>query len=294
MLEPREAIDRLRAAYGGPDGHRTLHAKGRFYAGTFTATPAAAPICRASHLDGTPRPVLLRWSTASGNVRTHDKAPDIRGMAVKFTGDDGRPFDLLGQTAPAFPTRDPAVFVQLAEAARNQKTFPLWLLRHPRLVPNVVRSTSGLKAHDSFAEPGYHPLHAYGWVDAEGRRTWVRYDFRPTATPADRLEEAFTGRDRLAAEMAARLALGPVTHEVWVQVAGDGHDPEDVTTAWKGAREVLVGILVVTREVDDPEAGGSPTVFDPTRTVDGIELSDDPILLYRRAAYTESVSRRTR
>ena len=37
----------------------------------------------------------------------------------------------------------------------------------------------------------------------------------------------------------------------------------------------------------------TPTVFDPTRVVDGIELSDDPILRYRPGAYSESVSRRT-
>jgi catalase len=53
---------------------------------------------------------------------------------------------------------------------------------------------------------------------------------------------------------------------------------------------------VVTAPVEDPEGGpmtGTPTVFDPTRVVDGIELSDDPILRYRPDAYTESVSRRT-
>ncbi len=32
-------------------------------------------------------------------------------------------------------------------------------------------------------------------------------------------------------------------------------------------------------------------VFDPTRVVDGIELSDDPILRYRPAAYSESINR---
>jgi len=293
VLDPREAIDRLRAAFGGPGGHRTLHAKGRFYAGTFTASPEAATLCRASHLDGASRPVLVRWSTASGNARTHDTAPDIRGIAVKFSGDDGQPFDLLGQTAPAFPTQDPAEFVRMAEASVKLATFPLWLLRHPRLLPSMTSALRGFRPHHSFAETGYYPLHAYGWLDAEGRRTWVRYVLRPTATKADRLEETFSGRDRLAAEIAARLARSPVTHEVWVQVAGEGHDPDDVTTPWKGAREVLAGRIEVTAEADDPETGGAPTVFDPTRTVDGIELSADPILLYRRDAYTESVRRRT-
>ena len=293
MLDPSEAIDRLRKAFGGPPGYRTLHAKGRFYTGTFTATPEAAALSRASHLDGTARPVLVRWSTASGNGRTRDTTPDIRGMAVKFTGDDGQPFDLLGQTSPSFPTRDPELFVRLAEASVKPLTIPLFALRHLQLVPAMVSGLKGAKAHHSFAEAAFYPLHAYGWLDAEDRRTWVRYVFRPTATPDDRLSDTFTGRDRLAEEIAARLAVGPVVHEVWVQVADEGHDPDDVTTAWKGAREVLAGRIEVTSETEDPEAGGSPTVFDPTRTIDGIELSNDPILLYRRGAYSESVSRRT-
>ena len=34
-------------------------------------------------------------------------------------------------------------------------------------------------------------------------------------------------------------------------------------------------------------------VFDPVRVVDGIELSDDPILRFRPDAYAESVQRRS-
>ena len=83
---------------------------------------------------------------------------------------------------------------------------------------------------------------------------------------------------------------------MWVQVAGEGHDPHRATSVWSGARELLAGRIVVTAPLDDPEGGpmtSSPTVFDPTRVVPGIELSDDPILQYRRGAYSESVSRRT-
>ncbi len=292
-MEPEEAIDRLRAAFGGPPGHRTLHAKGRFYSGTFTATPEAAVLCRAGHLDGRTRPVLVRWSSASGNARTKDPTPDVRGMAVKLAGDDGQPFDLLGQTSPSFPTQDPAEFVRIAEATVRPATLPLFLLRHPRLVPALLAGLRGVKPHHSFAETAFYPLHAYGWTDHDGRLTWVRYRFLPTATEADRLPEKFEGGDRLAEEMAARLARGPVVHEVWVELAGKGHDPDDVTTAWKGARRLLAGRLEVTAEAEDPETGGTPTVFDPTRAVDGISLPNDPILLYRRGAYTESVRRRT-
>jgi catalase len=294
VLSPERAIDRLRAAFGGPDGYRTLHSKGRFYAGTFTATPEATALCRAGHLDGAPHEVTVRWSNAAG-ARRADAKPDIRGMAVKFRLPDGSATDLLGQTSPRFPTDDPEVFVQLTEASEKPYLLPLFLARHPGVLPAAVASSraQAVGSPKSFAEVTFYPIHAYGWLAEDSARTWVRYIFRPVATRADRLDREFSGPDLLADEMAARLERGPVTHEMWVQVAGAGHDPHRATSVWKGCRELLAGRIEVTAELPDPEAGGAPTVFDPGRAVDGIELSDDPILRYRPAAYSESVARRT-
>jgi len=296
VLTPERAIERLRAAFGGPSGYRTLHAKGRFYSGTFTATPEATALCRAGHLDGAPHEVTVRWSNAGGRPRADGK-PDIRGMAVKFHLPDGSATDLLGQTSPRFPTDDPEVFVALTEASEKPLTLPLFLARHPGVLPTVLASfrSGAIGSPTSFAEVTFYPIHAYGWLDAEGRRTWVRYVFRPTATRADRVDREFSGPERLTEELAARLERGPVTHEVWVQLAGTGHDPHRATSVWSGARELLAGRVVVTAEVPDPEGGpatSTPVVFDPGRVVDGLELSDDPILRYRPGAYSESVSRR--
>ena len=296
---PQQAIDRLRAAFSGPPGHRTLHAKGRFYTGTFTATPEATALCRAGHFDGQPHEVTVRWSNAAGNAKRPDTKPDIRGMAVKFRLPDGSATDLLGQTSPRFPTDDPEVFVALTEATEKPLRLPLFLALHPGVLPSIVASVraKAISPPLSFAEVTFYPIHAYGWLDADGARTWVRYIFRATATKADRLDVTFAGRDRLGEELAARLQRGPVTHEVWVQVAGAGHDPHRASSFWSGARELLAGRIVVTAPVDDPEGGSmssTPTVFDPSRVVDGIELSDDPILRYRPGAYSESVSRRTK
>ena len=295
MLDPVRATDRLRAAFGGPDGYRTLHAKGAFYTGTFTATPEAARMCRAGHFDGEPHPVTVRWSNAGGNARVPDPEPDIRGMAVKFHLPDGAATDLLGQTSPRFPTDDPEVFVALTEASRRPLTLPLFLARHPFTAGSIVAGARANAAGSprTFAEVTFYPIHAYGWRASDGTRTWVRYIFRPVATKADRLDATFEGRDRLREEMTARLARGPVTHDVWVLVAGEGHDPHRATSVWRGCRELLAGRIVVDAELSDPEAAGTPTVFDPTRVVDGIELSNDPILRYRPAAYSESVARRS-
>jgi catalase len=292
-LDPEVAIDRLARVYAGPHGARTLHAKGRFYSGTFTASPEAAELCRAAHLQGAPVPVTVRWSNAGGHPRGSDKAPDVRGMAVKLHTGAGDT-DLLGQTAPRFPVRDAEAFVQLAESGGKPWLLPLFVARHPSAAPALLanlRARTLVPPH-SFAEATYYPIHAYGWLAPDGALSWVRYVLRPLAAPHDRLPDEHAGRDRLGDEMVARLERGPVRFDLRVTVAADGDDPHDPMSVWKGARELSAGIVEVTDVVDDPEAGGGPVVFDPVRVVEGITLSDDPILHYRPRAYSVSVERR--
>lgn len=293
MLDPREAIDRLTAAYRGPHpGHRTLHSRGTFYEGTFTASPAATELCRAAVFSGEPVPVLVRWSNGAGSPRIPDKSPDVRGMAVKFRSEAGDT-DLLGQTAPRFPVRDPETFVSMTEATGRAATFPLWVARHPgsfsALLANV--RAKAIVSPFSYAEKTYYPIHAYGWIAADGTRRWVRYELQPRE--GRRPSGSFEGFDRLRQEIVARLADGPVRYDLHVTVAADGDDPHDPMSVWKGSRQLDAGVVEVTAPVDDPEETGGPVVFDPTRVVDGIELSDDPILRFRPRAYSESVARRT-
>ena len=75
----------------------------------------------------------------------------------------------------------------------------------------------------------------------------------------------------------------------------EAEDPlDDPTAAWPEDREqVVVGRLELTGPEQEREQGGDVLVFDPTRVVDGIELSEDPILRFRRRAYAVSVERRS-
>lgn len=292
-LDPEVAIDRLAKVYAGPHGARTLHAKGRFYSGTFTASPEAAELCRAAHLQGEPVPVTVRWSNAGGHPRGSDKAPDVRGMAVKLHTGAGDT-DLLGQTAPRFPVRTPEAFIELTEAGRKPYLLPIFMARQPSSVPALLanlRARTLVPPH-SYAEATYFPIHAYGWLSTDGSRTWVRYVLRPLATPADRVGASFDGRDRLFDEMEARLARGPVRFDLRVTVAAEDDDPHDPMSVWKSTQVIDAGTLEVTAADPARETGGELIVFDPSRIVDGIELSDDPLLHYRPLAYSESASRR--
>jgi catalase len=290
--DPERALDRINSVFGRHDGNRTLHAKGAFYAGTFTATPRAAELCRAAHLQGEPVPVWVRWSNGAGKPRSNDKAPDVRGMAVSFRLPGGAT-DLLGQTAPRFPVRSPEAFLQLVEATGNPLKLPLFLARHPEAIPTIVANARAraLVSPYSYAEVAYYPIHAYKWVAADGTETWVRYQLTPHGGADQRPAGRFEGRDRLREEILARLAVHPVRYTLHVQPAGPHDDPHDPMSVWKGEL-VDAGTIEVTGPDPEREQGGEVVVFDPTRVVDGIELSDDPILRYRPAAYSASVARR--
>ena len=295
MLDPVQAIDRIVAAQRGPHGGtRALHAKGQFYSGTFNASPEATAICRARHLSGEDIPVLVRWSNGSGRPDVDDSRPFVRGMAVSFVLPDGTSTDLLGQTVPRFPVSTPEDFVRLTEVARDRKELARFLATRPRTALALAANAraKALTPPESYAEATYYPIHAYLWSSRAGVGTWVRYRLVPKATPADRPPGRFTGPDRLREEMAARLARGPVRYDLVVTVAGPKDKPHDPMSVWRGSRDFVAGWFEITRPEEDREAQGDLVVFDPTRVVEGIELSEDPILRYRPSAYAVSIERR--
>ena len=295
MLDPEEAIDRLAAATKAPPGHRVLHAKGLFFSGTFNATPDATAICSAAHLSGETIPILVRWSHGSGRPDSNDATPFVRGMAVSFVLPDGSSTDILGQTVPRFPVRTPEDFIRLAEVSRDKKALAAFLATRPRTALALAANAraKALGPPRSYAEATYYPVHAYRWVSISGAGTWVRYRLEPEATPQERPPGKFSGRDRLSEEILARVALAPVRFKLMVTVGGSKDDPNNPMAVWKGSREFNGGWLTVTTPEADAEAEGDTVVFDPTRLVPGIQLSDDPILRYRPKAYAVSITRRT-
>jgi catalase len=66
-LTPEQAIDSINQVYGRHAGRRALHAKGILCTGTFTATPEAARLTRAAHMQGGVTPATIRFSNGSGN-----------------------------------------------------------------------------------------------------------------------------------------------------------------------------------------------------------------------------------
>ena len=298
----REAVDLLHETYGEHKGHRAVHAKGTVCRGTFTATPDAARLTRAAHMQGRPVEVTTRFSNGSGNPSNPDFLQDGRGMATKFYLPDGSRTDIVALNLPCFFVRTPEDFVAFTRASKrlpviNQPgpRFALYLATHREALP-AVRAFLALKPPASYACQRYNGLHAFRWVDAEGGERYVRYGWLPEAGEAtiSTGEAKEAGPDYLAHELVERLGREPIRFNLRVQLAGEGDRVADPTAKWPDDREtVTVGALELTELETGRDTGDDVLVFDPTRATDGIELTDDPIPAFRSQAYSVSVERRT-
>ncbi len=293
-----QLVGAANAIYGSHPHRRALHAKGTWCEGSFTATPEAAKLSRAAHFQGEPVPALIRFSNGSGDPESHDAGREARGMAVKLRPAGGDETDILGTTNPAFVTRTADEFLELLRLRRpdpetgqpDMEKLGAFLAAHPESQP-AIQATIGVEPPASRVQLIYRSPHSFKLVNAAGEGTWVRYRLQPEAgeahIPDDEARER--GRDYLHEELAERLRNGPAGFELLFQIPAEGDPLDDPTAIWPEDRELVVaGRLEITEIVDDPESGDHIEVFDPTRIVDGIELSDDPVLHARPRAYSVS------
>jgi catalase len=301
VVTPEQAVDAAQGAFGRHAGFRALHARGILCSGRFVPSGAAAELSTAAFLSGEPVPATFRFSNGSGNPKLPDFAPDLRGMAVKLYLDDGSRADIVAVNAPVFSSPTPEGFVDLlrAQAAGPAAVLklPMVISRHPRLLRAFPHLAGAMRPVASYAQVTYYGQHAFRWIDAGGTVRHVRYTLRPAAGEA-RISLAAArraGREYLQEELRARLSGGGVLRfALEVQVAEADDPVDDPSRAWPATRRrVTAGHFEVTGPDTERETGDDVLVFDPTRVIPGIELSDDPVLRFRSAAYRESVSRRT-
>ena len=297
-----QIVDAVHDVFGAHPRTRALHAKGTWCEGTFTASEEAGRLSRAAHFAGDPIPALVRFSNASGDPESHDAERDGRGMAVKLRPQGAGETDILATMTPAFVSRTPEDFLELMTLRKpdpetgqpDMESLGAYLGEHPESLPSI-QGVLAVEPPASFTTINFYAPHAFRLVDADGNGAWVRYRWRPEGDeerlPDD--EARARGPDYLREELAERLGRGPAVFELLFQMAGEGDPLDDPTVIWPEERELVpAGRLEITAVVDDPEADGELVVFDPTRVIDGIELSDDPVLHARPKAYSVSIERR--
>jgi catalase len=288
--------------YGVHAGRRTVHAKGVWCEGAFTATPEGTARCRAAALDGSGVRALVRYSSASGDPEAHDAQRSGGGMSVKLRPEGGDEWDIVTTGASVFVARTPEDFLELLRLRKpdpetgrpDPEAIGEYLARHPEAQLSI-QSTLGAEPPVSLATVPFRSPHAFKLIARDGSETWVRWRWEPEAgeerQPDD--EARAKGRDYLAEELEQRLRSGPAYFALTFQLAREGDSLTDPTELWPAERETIVaGRLEISAVIDDPEGDGHIEVFDPMRLPDGIEPSDDPILRMRPKAYSVSAYRR--
>ncbi len=298
-LDARSAVDSIVSVFGRHPGFRALHAKGTLLKGTFTPLPEAVELTSAPHFQGGPLHATFRFSNGSGNPAHPDYAPDPRGLAAKIYLEDGGRTDIVCVSSPRFPVKTPEGFIELVAAQGAGPLaavkMPLVFARHPEALRNLPALAPTLRPPASYAVIPYYGIHAFKWIDSHGGERWVRYQLLPQAPHVGIAPWSArrSGPDYLQDELRARLATAPIAFTLEVQIAIPGDPIDDPSAAWPKLRRVVpVARYEITDLETDRETGGDVLVFDPTRVTEGIELSDDPVLRFRHAAYSESVARR--
>lgn len=281
--------------------HRALHAVGSVFRGHFLATSEAKGITRAVHLQGEPVPVTVRFSLGKGNPDGPTK--QTVGMATKFYLADGRVTDLVMLNAPTFIVRTPDELVGLAAAIGplnetgkpDMQALGVFLATHPATAA-ALQLRNSMLAPVSFASTHFHAVHAFRFVDEAGRATHAKYHWLPDAGVAEQLLEEFQQHadDHLFEDMKSRIAAAPVRYSLVLEIAEDGDPLDDPTQLWPSdRRRVIIGHLELTAATSAEAIGDPILLHDPTRIVDGIELTDDAIVQARRGTYELSAAQRT-
>jgi catalase len=296
-----QTIDAMNKLWGRHPGVRANHAKGVVTEGSFTPSPEAAKISKASLFQGPAVPVTIRFSDATGLPTLADGSPraNPRGMALKFKLSDGAEMDVVVNALKFFPVATGEEFRDLLTAlAKTGPDTP-----HPTPVetflaahPAAGKAGATAKTPSSLARQTYNGVNAFIFVDADGKRQPFRFRFVPAAGEEILTPEEATkrGPNYLMEEIGPRLAKEPASFRVLAQLAEPGDPTNDATKPWPDDRKTVdLGTLTVTKAVADSASAEKTLLFMPNALTDGIEMSDDPLVNARVEAYAVSFGRRS-
>jgi catalase len=295
---------------------RVVHARGFVAHGYFEAygtigDEPASKYTRAKLLQakGKRTPVVIRFSTVIGGRDSSEVARDPRGFAVKFKTEDGN-WDLVGNNLPVFFIRDAIKFPDVIHALKpDPVTFRqeanrifdfmsmtpesmhmlTWVFS-PRGIPKDYRHMDGFG------------VNTYRMVNAAGEGVLVKYHWKSqqgveslTQAQADAIQATELGS--ASKDLFEAITRGDFPRwELNVQIMSDDAHPEldfdplDDTKTWPEDVFPLrpVGMMTLDRNVENFFAESEQVAFGTGVLVDGLEFSDDKMLVGRTFSYSDT------
>ncbi|WP_305058743.1 catalase [Actinomycetospora soli] len=295
---------------------RVVHARGALSYGYFEAYGAWGdePIERYTRAklfaeQGKRTEVAVRFSTVIGGRDSAETARDPRGFAVKFYTEDGN-WDLVGNNLAVFFIRDAIKFPDVIHAL---KPDPVTFRQEPNRIFDFMSQTpeSMHMLMNLFSPRGipadYRHMQGFGvntykWLDEQGDSVLVKYHWIPSQgvrsmTEADAANIQATELGHATRDLYEAIENGEFPEwELRVQMMPDGEHPEldfdplDDTKTWP---ENLfpakpVGRMVLDRNVVNQFAENEQIAFGTGVLVDGLDFSDDKMLIGRTFSYSDT------
>lgn len=295
---------------------RVVHARGFVCYGEFEATgrigdEPASKYTRAKLFQekGRKTPLAIRFSTVIGGRDSSEVARDPRGFAVKFYTEDGN-WDLVGNNLAIFFIRDAIKFPDVIHALKpdpitfrqepnrifdfmSQTPESMHMLTHlfsPRGIPASYRHMEGFG------------VNTYKMVDAQGDTVLVKYHWHPRRGVASLTQaeaEKVQAKDLGSASKDLFDAIERGEYPQWdlyVQIMEDHEHPEldwdplDDTKIWPEHQFPLrhVGVMTLNRNVEDHHNESEQIAMGTGVLVDGLDFSDDKMLVGRTFSYSDT------
>jgi catalase len=295
-----QTINTMNTLWGKHAGMRANHAKGVVVEGQFVPTKAASRLSEATIFSGKPVPVTVRFSDSTGLPSLPDgSAPaNPHGMSIKFHKVGAADIDIVTNSLAFFPVATGEDFLALLQAlaasgpdAPKPTPADQFIAAHP----TVPKAFGSVATPVSFARETYNGVDAFVFVDAAGKKQPFRFKIVPVAgtkhlTPA---EAGKMAPDFLVDELPRRLKRSSVSFRLMAQLAGPDDQTKDPTQPWPADRKLVdMGTITLTQAVADSVQAQKDLHYLPNRLEQGIELSDDPLILARVRAYVISFGRR--
>jgi catalase len=295
---------------------RVVHARGFLAYGEFEAygTWGDEPIAKHTRAKlfqekGKKTDVAVRFSTVAGGRDSSEAARDPRGFAVKFYTEDGN-WDLVGNNLGVFFIRDA---IKFPDFIHSQKPDSVTFRQEPwRQLDFISQSPEALHMAMLLYSPRGIPasyrhqqgfgVNTYKWVDAAGDTVLVKYHWIPKQgvkswTSADAAAVQSSDLGAHSKDLYEAIERGEYPEwELQVQMMSDDEHPEldfdplDDTKVWP---EDLfppkpVGRMVLNRNVSNNFAENEQIAFGTGVLVDGLDFSDDKMLVGRTFSYSDT------
>src|ERR1700745_3070223 len=296
-----EILKQFDTIFGLHPGFRPAHAKGILLTGIFTPAPEASELTRAAHIVRGSTPVTARFSNSTGVPVLPDNDPNAnpRGLAIRFHLAEHVHTDIVSHSTDGFPSRTGQEFLEFLQAVAasgpdkpSPNPIEKYLGSHPAALAFVQAPKP---SPSSFARETYFGVTAMRFISKDGARRYGRYRIVPDAG-VEHLDPEVTkdkGPNFLFDELSERIASGPVSFQVFAQLANEGDEVNDATLHWPEDRPLArLGQMVLPAPVENDAAEQKKIIFDPIPRLAGIEQSDDPLLELRAAIYLLSGRRR--